>query len=89
MEDELMIIVEYGGKIIDVIIDHPVYGEIVGTLHISTKEEVEKFINKVKVTNAKPLSSLTEGDHIHTLEVPSEKVFKIMLKDLKDKGYVQ
>jgi len=89
MSDELMIIVEYGGKIIDVVIDHPVYGEIVGVLHISTREDVEKFIDKVKETHAKPLASLTEGDHIHTLEVPSEKVFMIMLKELKEKGYVK
>jgi len=88
MSDELMIIVEYGGKIIDVVIDHPVYGEIVGLLHISTKEEVDKFIERVKETHAKPLATLTEGDHIHTLEVPSEKVFMLMLKELKDKGYV-
>lgn len=88
MADELMIIVDFGGKIIDVVIEHQVYGEIVGTLHITTKEDVEKFIEKVKSTHAKPLASLTEGEHIHTLEVPSERVYKLMLNELKNKGYV-
>lgn len=88
MEEELLIIVEYGGKIIDVIVEHPVYGEIVGTLHISTKEDVTKFVNKVVETDAKPLSFLTKGDHIHTIEVPSEKVFQLIMQELKEKGFI-
>jgi hypothetical protein len=88
MEEELEIIVEYGGKIIDVIVEHPVYGEIVGALHIATKEDVRNFIHKVKETNAKPLASLTEGDHIHTIEIPSEKIFKLILQELRDKGFI-
>jgi len=88
MEEELLIIVEYGGKVIDVIVEHPVYGEIVGILHISTKEDVTKFVEKVRITGAKPLASLTKGDHIHTIEVPSEKVFQLILKELHEKGFV-
>jgi len=89
MADELMMIIEYGCKVIDVVVEHPVYGEIVVNLHIATIEDVKRFIENVKRTNAKPLASLTEGEHIHTIEVPSEKVFKILLADLKEKGYVK
>lgn len=88
MEEELEIIVDYGGKIIDVIVEHQVYGEIVGSLHIATKEDVANFIKKVKETNAKPLASLTEGDHIHTIEVPSEKIYSLIVKELKEKGFI-
>lgn len=88
MEDELCIIVDYGGKIIDVIVEHPVYGEIVGSLHIATKEDIAKFVAKVKEANAKPLSSLTEGDHIHTIEVPSEKVYNLIVAELREKGFL-
>ncbi|HAS73612.1 MAG TPA: transcription repressor NadR [Clostridiales bacterium UBA8960] len=88
MEEELSIIVEYGGKIIDVIVEHPVYGEIVGSLHIATKEDIAKFVTKVIEANAKPLSSLTEGDHIHTIEVPSEKVYNLIVAELKEKGFI-
>lgn len=88
MEEELRIIVEYGGKIIDVIVEHPVYGEIVGTLHLSTLEDVQAFITRVHETQAKPLSILTEGDHIHTIEVPSEKVYQLIIAELKEKGFI-
>lgn len=88
LKEELLIIVEYGGKIIDVVVEHPVYGEIVGTLHISTVDDVIQFIEKVESNGASPLSAITQGDHIHTIEVPSEKVYNLMLDDLKSKGFV-
>lgn len=89
MGDELRLIVEYGCRVIDVIVEHPVYGEIVGNLHIKTLSDVEKFLDNVKKTNAKPLATLTEGEHIHTIQVPSEKVFELLLMELKSKGYVK
>ncbi|GAU76854.1 transcription repressor NadR [Fusibacter sp. 3D3] len=89
MEEELKIIVEYGGKVIDVIVEHPVYGEIVGTLLISNMDEVNKFIKRVDETNAKPLSLLTDGAHIHTIEVPSEKIFKLIKAELYEKGFIK
>lgn len=88
MEEELLIIIDYGGKIIDVIVEHPVYGEIIGTLLISTREDVSRFVEKVKSTDSKPLASLTKGDHIHTIEVPSEKIFLLIMNELRDKGFV-
>ena len=88
MEEELLIIIDYGGKIIDVIVEHPVYGDIVGTLLIATREDISKFVKKVKSTDSKPLASLTKGDHIHTIEVPSEKIFELILNELREKGFV-
>lgn len=88
MEEELLIIVDFGGKIIDVVVEHPVYGEIVGALYIETRADVMAFIKKVKDTGAKPLSILTSGDHIHTIEVPSERVFELLMLELMDKGFV-
>lgn len=89
MEEELSIIVDYGGRIIDVIVEHPVYGEIVGTLHIESHDDIKKFVQKVKSFDAKPLSILTKGDHIHTIEVPSEKVFQLIIEELREKGFVE
>ncbi|MBM7563018.1 transcription repressor NadR [Fusibacter tunisiensis] len=88
LREELLIIVEYGGKIIDVIVEHPIYGEIVGSLHISTVEDVEQFVEKVQNVGASPLSVLTQGAHIHTIEVPSEKLFNLILTELKAKGFI-
>jgi transcriptional regulator of NAD metabolism len=88
IEDELRTIVDLGGRIIDVIVEHPVYGEIKGALEISSRLDLEEFISSLRKTNAEPLSSLTEGIHIHTIETRDEESFKRIKKSLKDKGYL-
>ena len=84
--DELRIIVDMGGKIIDVIVEHPIYGEIKGMLNISSKKDIDEFVYKLKETKSSGLSSLTNGIHIHTIEVKDEETFNEIIKNLKDKN---
>lgn len=87
--DELKIIVEHGGKVIDVVVEHPVYGEISGYVHVENMAQVKEFCDRVKASDAKPLSSLTGGVHYHTIEVPSDIIFEIIVKKLKANGYIK
>lgn len=88
IEDELKIIVDMGGKILDVIVDHPIYGEIKSSLMINSRLDVENFIKNAKRTNAEPLSSLTEGIHIHSIEVENKEIFEKIKEELKKKNYL-
>ncbi|KAB3529285.1 transcription repressor NadR [Alkaliphilus pronyensis] len=88
MEEELQILIDYGAKIIDVIVEHPIYGEIRTVLDIAYKNELEEFMSKIKKNNAEPLASLTDGVHIHTIEVPCEKSFKKLKEQLLEKDYL-
>lgn len=72
VKDELMTFVEYGCKILDVIVEHPIYGEIKGNLMLSNSEEVNNFLEKVSSSRAILLSQLTQGVHIHTVEAINE-----------------
>ncbi|MGB3365984.1 MAG: transcription repressor NadR [Acidaminobacteraceae bacterium] len=89
IEDELVIIIENGGKIINVQVEHPVYGEIVCPLIINNRRELDLFLKRVNESSAKPLSDLTDGEHIHSIEVPDEKTYSIIIEKLKSKGYVE
>jgi transcriptional regulator of NAD metabolism len=89
IREELEIIVDMGGKIIDVIVEHPVYGEIICPLNINSRYEIEKFIGELDKHQAKPLSVLTGGSHRHTIEVPSDEVYEMIVKKLKDKKYIE
>lgn len=76
LSEELRIMLDYGCKVLNVIVDHPVYGEIIGQLMIGSHEELDAFfLRKVDIADALPLSILTDGEHIHTIEVPSEKKY--------------
>ena len=73
-----MLIVRNGGAVIDVSVEHPLYGEIRGGLYIYTEEDVAAFMEKVRTQAPTLLSSLTEGVHLHTLLIkePAD-LFKI------------
>ena len=74
MEAELNTIVDNGCTVIDVIVDHPIYGQLTGPLQIASRYEVGQFIERCR--NAEPLSRLTDGIHLHTLLCPDEAAFE-------------
>ncbi|KAF2962542.1 transcription repressor NadR [Fervidobacterium sp. 2310opik-2] len=78
--DELKAIVENGGKVIDVIVEHPIYGEITGRIDVSSIDDVEKFISLLKASNTKPLLEISGGIHLHTIEAPDEETMERILK---------
>ncbi|MBE3576944.1 MAG: transcription repressor NadR [Limnochordales bacterium] len=65
---ELMLLVESGCRVLDVIVEHPLYGELRGELQLGTPAEVEDFLQRVEAEGARLLSSLTGGFHLHTVE---------------------
>lgn len=88
IEDELQCIIKYGGTVRDVIVEHPVYGEIRAMLMIKTLYDIQSFVKKVQEYDAEPLLSLTKGVHLHTIEAESEENIDNIVKDLKSKGYL-
>jgi transcriptional regulator of NAD metabolism len=88
MEDELATVLRYGGVIEDVVVEHPLYGEIRAMLKLKNFNDLTNFINKFNSLGATPLSSLTGGVHIHTISTDSEENMEFILKELKGKGYL-
>lgn len=84
MERELNIIVDHGCTVLDVVVEHPVYGQLTGSLHLRSRYDVSQFI--AKSAQARPLSLLTEGIHLHTLLCPDEAAFQRCVKDLSAAG---
>jgi transcriptional regulator of NAD metabolism len=72
MQLELYTMVDEGCTVLDVIVDHPIYGQLTGPLQISNRHEVDLFTERCAQFDAQPLSALTEGIHLHTLSCPDE-----------------
>lgn len=70
-EVELNTLVDHGLNVVDVIVEHPIYGEITGALSLKNRRDVQKFIDSLGQSNAYLLSSLTDGVHLHTVEADS------------------
>jgi transcriptional regulator of NAD metabolism len=88
IEDELNTIVDLGGRILDVIIEHPIYGEFKGRLLMSSRSDVRAYLEIMEKEEAEPLSALTEGVHLHTIEAESVPVLDRIEKALREKGYL-
>ncbi|MEG2455816.1 MAG: transcription repressor NadR [Oscillospiraceae bacterium] len=88
MERELCIIVDQGGEAVDVVVEHPVYGEITGPLHIRSRYDVGEFLHRVREEGASPLSALTGGIHLHTLKAPDEETMERVVEELDRAGFL-
>ena len=85
MEEELHAIVDQGGTVLDVIVEHPIYGQLTAPLRMSSRFEVGQFVERCRKEAAVPLSLLTDGVHLHTIVCPDaacEQRIKTALRDL-------
>ncbi|MDB8805939.1 MULTISPECIES: transcription repressor NadR [Romboutsia] len=88
IEDELNTIVDEGGIVEDVIVEHSIYGQIIGNLHLECRRDVKEFIEKLNSKETSPLSHLTDGVHLHTIKCKDEKTYKQVITSLTEKGYL-
>ena len=86
METELNLMVDNGCTVVDVIVEHPLYGQLTGQLQLSSRYDVAQFISRSHSVDAQPLSRLTGGIHLHTLLCPDEEAFQRVQKALGDAG---
>lgn len=86
--EELMTVVRKGGRVVDVIVEHPVYGEIRGMIDVSNEDEVLKFLNLMRASKTEPLLVLSGGVHLHTIEAPDEGTLDEIVEELRKKGFL-
>lgn len=86
MRQELEIIVDAGCTVVNVSIEHAVYGEISAPLMLRTRTGVEVFMANFEKGETVPISQLTGGVHLHTVEAPNEQVMDDMMAQLRREG---
>ena len=86
--DELYTIIDNGGKVLDIIVEHDVYGQISVDLILESRKDVDGFYKRLVESDSKPLKILADGNHIHTVEASSETILDNIERALKMKGYL-
>ncbi|TCT12303.1 hypothetical protein EDC18_11275 [Natranaerovirga pectinivora] len=86
--DELYTIVDLGGTVQDVIVEHPIYGEITVNLILKSRKDVKDFVNLLSSYQTVPLMHLTGGEHYHTVEADNEDILLEIEDELLKKGYL-
>ncbi len=88
IEDELNTIVDLGGTILDVSVHHDIYGDLKAPLYVSSRRQVQEFLQSLQDRQANPLKNLTADIHCHTIEADSEQVLNLIEQALQKKGYL-
>lgn len=83
---ELEAIVDCGVTVVDVTVEHPFYGDLTGSLMISSRYDVEQFMVNFPNKETALLSVLTDGLHLHTLEADSSEKLDAACKVLEAMG---
>ena len=81
--DELNRIVDLGGKVLDIMVEHDVYGEIRADLMISRRKDVDTFCAQLEASKSGPLNSIGCGVHYHTVEAENAEILEEIGKALE------
>ncbi len=87
--DEFFTIVDLGGHVLDLFVEHEIYGQIQVDLIINNRVDAKDFYEKLKNSSAAPLSLLTDGYHYHTVEADTEQLLEYIENALKEKGFME
>lgn len=86
--EEFITVIELGGKILDVAVEHELYGQIRVDLLIENMQDAKEFTSKLQSCRDNPLKVLTDDCHYHTVSAPTEKLLNIIEAELKAKGFL-
>jgi len=86
--EEFTIVTELGGKILDVAVEHEIYGQIRVDLLIETRKDAVDFSQRLLNCRDNPLKALTDDCHYHTVAAPSEKLLDLIQQELNAKGFL-
>ena len=87
-EDELLAIVDAGGTVEDVIVNHRVYGRMSADLGISSRRDVDRFMEGIRSGKSSPLLTVTSGYHFHHISAPDEDTLDDIEQVLVARGYL-
>ena len=88
MEDELCSIVDLGGKVVNVMINHRIYGHMEAPLDVASRRNVKEFMEGLHSGKSSPLKNITSNYHYHTVEADSEETLDLIEQVLKEKDYL-
>ena len=72
--EELNTIVDLGGEVLDVMVNHRIYGKVSAPLNIRSRRDVEAFVENIRTGRSTPLLNVTSGYHFHHVAADQEEI---------------
>jgi uncharacterized protein len=83
---ELEILVDRGILVLDVTVEHSVYGEVRATMMVESRSDVDRYAEALRQGGDAPLSSITGGVHLHTVQAPNHDALEAAKRELREAG---
>lgn len=87
-EDELNCIVDQGGIVENVFVNHKLYGRIQAEMNIRSRRDVREFMNGLHSGKSTLLKNVTSDYHYHTISAESEEILTDIEHELAERGYL-
>lgn len=88
IEEELNLMVDAGGTVEDVIVNHRTYGRISCRLGVSSRRDVRRYLDELDSGLSEPLCTLTSGYHFHHVSATSEEALDEIERGLASHGFL-
>lgn len=88
LETELCTIVDLGGQVKNVMVNHKVYGHIEAELGITSRRKVKEFLTDIESGKSTPLKNITSDYHYHTVTADSEETLGMIEEELRKLGFL-
>lgn len=86
--EEGEMIISAGGAVEDVFVNHRIYGRLSARLGLYSKTHVEELYRSLFSGASKPLMSVTDGYHYHTVSADSEQRLDEIERLLRKRGFL-
>lgn len=87
-EEELTAIVDLGGCVADITVEHDVYGKMTAPLNIRNRRDVQLFIKQLNAGHSTPLMNITSGYHMHSITAENEAILDEIVQMLEEKNFL-
>ena len=89
LEEELCAVVDMGAKVVNVMVDHSVYGKMEADLNVSSRLHVKTFMADIKSGKSSPLKNITSDDHAHLIEAENEEILDMIERKFNEMGILR
>lgn len=87
-EEELTTIVDLGGCVEDVMVNHKIYGKMTAPLNIKNRRDIKTFLDSLKSGKSAPLLKVTSGYHFHHISADNDEILDEIEEALKQKNFL-
>ncbi len=87
-EDELNCIVDQGGFVENIYVNHKAYGRLEAQMRIHSRRDVQEYMDRIRSGKSVSLMNVTSGYHYHTVVAETEEILDDIERELQQHGYL-